>query len=1122
MKLKRILIAIAAVLAVVLPFAAFGCAGTKEGNIATAPSYFYDFVKKDAAGNAVEQDGGFAPDADAAGVPTGWSLYTSDLERKSADNVYAVQQGGDEFNYFRFVHVGYFRSAIYRTVPVQQNTTYEFSFLYRIGDAAINGTGLNAAVLEDAEFVPYAVVASTKPTTSGASEWKSYTATFRAGAGVDAFTIAVRLGSPLAGGSLSVTATACSTGNTSGAAAHVDVRNVTLKPVRPAAAKTTVHDIAAGGGNLLQNGDFTAYEGAYPKIEGDANALVPAYPNAENPGEGWTFASPAAAEPAESAVRASLEFGHWKYNTTTYYIHQNYAKLTLSGTTVKLSQPVTLKKNAKYRISFDYVIVNPANGGVATGQYLSVDDDTYGSIGLHAGFADDSLYTGNAITRSTQTSTAQPWARYTAYVENKGIGKTEFFIRVGTEDVPVSGMLWVTNIRLEEITANLDAEIVTALSASTNAATNAAAVDAYRGSFVQIYGYNAQTGVWGSSRLLGALCIAAFAVLFLALVALAVLLLLGVKRERKAKPVFDYTLPEADGAAAASAPAEDAADIAAERQEELYVAAEEANLFDGASIRTEVSPAPSEDAAVAEETGESVAVAEDAGEPAAEAAAESASAAPETAEPAPGEASAAPNAKRPRKPLSAAVRTGLLVGACLLAGFLLRLVVVTLVEGYRADIYALVGLAAQLKAHGVGGFFDYFEGNPNTSGLMLYWLAVVGKSGAATDSVGYNLLLKLPLILADIGTAYLLFRLARKHWNVRFGFVVLALALLNPASWLLSAAWGHELALVACGITLTLYFLVNRQIEAFYLAFAVALLCGWQAALLAPAVLVFSVYLIVQGVGSLRKTARRKGKVGLAMLWGRPAAEIYRVPVMLVASFLLFFFLSLPLTLSHASDNIFYGVRQLVCQPLWWQTTEVLNGFNVFRFTLQNRVIYNGEPVTMVPAIIVLVLVLGLSVVFFPARKKRSTLILGFAFALALAYTFCFGVSPAMLVLLAPVLLLAFIDQKDVRLLHLFTLYSLLGILNVGGALAGAIHLNYLPDRFLDIVTNPYYAGAAPLAGNAFTVIGAALNLLILGYFAWVLSDLFADRTRPLLSAARVGNGNAVKGFFLPPAPEKK
>lgn len=151
----------------------------------------------------------------------------------------------------------------------------------------------------------------------------------------------------------------------------------------------------------------------------------------------------------------------------------------------------------------------------------------------------------------------------------------------------------------------------------------------------------------------------------------------------------------------------------------------------------------------------------------------------------------------------------------LLIGFLLR-VILSPFGTLTLDQNTFIAWGGRLVSVGFGNFYkawsDYLPGYL----YILYFLAQIQRINIFPTVLLY----KLPAILSDIGTGYLIYLVVRKLKNERWGVIAAALYLFNPAIIANSAIWGQVDGLTAFFSLLALWALdVNPYLSGFALAF---------------------------------------------------------------------------------------------------------------------------------------------------------------------------------------------------------------------------------------------------------------------------------------------------------------
>jgi len=163
-----------------------------------------------------------------------------------------------------------------------------------------------------------------------------------------------------------------------------------------------------------------------------------------------------------------------------------------------------------------------------------------------------------------------------------------------------------------------------------------------------------------------------------------------------------------------------------------------------------------------------------------------------------------------------------LLPAVLAAGLLLRLALAYAVfpgQGFAGDLRLFAAWAQALAARGPADFYATSpSANYPPAYLYVLWTlgGLSGPLAAAlhvTTGQALGLLLKLPAMLADIGVAALLARVAGRWLGAPAGVAAAALYLFVPVTWYDSALWGQVDAVAALVMVAALALLIEGQSE---------------------------------------------------------------------------------------------------------------------------------------------------------------------------------------------------------------------------------------------------------------------------------------------------------------------
>ncbi|NRD79739.1 glycosyltransferase family 39 protein [Bacillus sp. BRMEA1] len=164
-------------------------------------------------------------------------------------------------------------------------------------------------------------------------------------------------------------------------------------------------------------------------------------------------------------------------------------------------------------------------------------------------------------------------------------------------------------------------------------------------------------------------------------------------------------------------------------------------------------------------------------------------------------------------------------------GFFLRLAVAPYAGGHM-DL-SLFENWASTAAKGLSGF--YTNGNSDYPPLYIYVLYLVGKIASITGMNNYfNLLIKLPAILADTVTAYLIYKIGTRQLSTEISLMLAIFYLFNPAIIINSTFWGQVDSFFTLLIVLAIYLLQEKKWMGSVVMFTVAVLMKPQGIIFLP------------------------------------------------------------------------------------------------------------------------------------------------------------------------------------------------------------------------------------------------------------------------------------------------
>jgi dolichyl-phosphate-mannose-protein mannosyltransferase len=371
----------------------------------------------------------------------------------------------------------------------------------------------------------------------------------------------------------------------------------------------------------------------------------------------------------------------------------------------------------------------------------------------------------------------------------------------------------------------------------------------------------------------------------------------------------------------------------------------------------------------------------------------------------------------------------LLLGLLLLTALLLRLYLAPMWVGYDTDVRTFLAWADRAYSVGLSGMYtnakEYFLDYPPGYMYVLYMIGLLHhKLSIPWESAESLLLLKLPAILADILTVYLLFRLAvswrngARTWMQAIG--IAALFAFDPAIWSNSAIWGQVDSFFMLFILATLLLQQRGKLPQASVFIALALL-------LKPQALLFGIFLLID---VLRK--RNMMVLLLSVLSGVTTIVV----------------ISLPFAVGRG-----YGwLIELYSGTLASYPYASLNAFNLMALLGGNFIDMKSSVLHISYQWIGLVL-MALSIVYvcylYLRSKGQRGALLYVAFLFITAVFICMTKMHERYLHYGLLLALtSFIYVKDRRILGLFIGFSLTHFINIADVLLRSFHQDYHIPRY--------------------------------------------------------------------------
>lgn len=171
-----------------------------------------------------------------------------------------------------------------------------------------------------------------------------------------------------------------------------------------------------------------------------------------------------------------------------------------------------------------------------------------------------------------------------------------------------------------------------------------------------------------------------------------------------------------------------------------------------------------------------------------------------------------------------------------IVGFATRIVFGWVFTGHPYDIrifenWAKTAANGLVQVYSNGQMSDYPP-------LYMYILWIIGKL-TSVDALSNNMtiIIKLPSVLADMITSFLLFKLAKKYVSSDIAVLIAGFYLFNPAILINSTVWGQVDSFFTMLIVAAILLLSEDRVSLSTLVFAMAILMKPQGIIFAPVIL---------------------------------------------------------------------------------------------------------------------------------------------------------------------------------------------------------------------------------------------------------------------------------------------
>lgn len=453
-------------------------------------------------------------------------------------------------------------------------------------------------------------------------------------------------------------------------------------------------------------------------------------------------------------------------------------------------------------------------------------------------------------------------------------------------------------------------------------------------------------------------------------------------------------------------------------------------------------------------------------------------------------------------------RTKTALAVILGAGFLLRLVLAFVIRGYREDYKIFADAVDRLGSHGLSGYYTGKASEvlyPVTYFVYIVFGGLANATTLSASAFGMQFAVKLPLVVADVFTAFGVYKIAAKYFNKRIALTLCAFVSACPIFFFGSAVWVTPVVLTACFFVYCCYFLARKNYAATIGFATAAAFASTEGIYIFPIVLVFCMFHFVRSLVNIKRARSASQEVDAADV--RAAVS---VPLAFVISLAAAYLVGLFMIYSY-NYNPFVYIYEFLIAPLVGWSHFTYNGLSVYVLFNQN----GGLPAVRFPSWVFVcvfaAIIFAVTCVVYFTRRNRATLVMLAAYALFTVQVYYPGSYAAGMQSVFAVLLAAYALVRDKRLLTVLFVSGLAYVINASAVLANAGYIGNLADYYFG---SPEYTGSTLLGGgaSAVAIICSVLAVLAHLYFTVVAVGVgMSGQKRELANA--VGLKNSMREF---------
>lgn len=402
-----------------------------------------------------------------------------------------------------------------------------------------------------------------------------------------------------------------------------------------------------------------------------------------------------------------------------------------------------------------------------------------------------------------------------------------------------------------------------------------------------------------------------------------------------------------------------------------------------------------------------------------------------------------------------------------LSAFAIRFILLMTLQGMRDQLVELGKISLILAEDGPSKLY----GITNTSlpSGMLYILWAIGEIGTLVEftesSIGMTMMLRIPNIIADLITCYLIFNLLASNYNYKHSSIVAGLYALLPCVFTASTGWGMDMSIAMAFIMAMLTFMVNKKHIYVPIMFTLGLAFSNLMLIALPVVVAYQIYYCI---------------IDKKSIWTNILSSL----LCLVA----FYCISIPFALSYfGTDKQVQGIFLVFAKMLENIKSNNLISNSSFNFYAIFGLGANASTTAMIVVVAIIMVLFGvLAGYMYSKSRNRLDFILITALSFILWTVFGIG-SRISNMIIGVVLLLVYSTLKmEKRVFKVFGVLSVTSFVNIAVLLMNSGMIN------IKVSENAGFSAFYKL--DPLYIIGSIIVVIATVYLLWVAFDIMVNK----------------------------